>query len=378
VGRFASLFCRYTGSHAQAFDHRGGRAQLYQLEAASERADASVFWPRGEATEVSSLVLAAHVDPRLAGRWLGWLERGSLGAVVGLGAGMTARPPLVGVELSDPVLLEPALQRSAAEPTHPVFNWGEGLFLVAGVRGGAAVIQSFVATREAITPGPVVPLADDTPLPVTRPIAPEGGAPPRGSAQAPTRVLVRWSLHTKTIRLVWAEASPSGTRILARSYSRDVEPLADAPELLYERSSPLAALELEPIGDGRSPGFVHALLGPEGDDPQARDLLYVRIPLDDLTATPEELFVPVPHMPVESYAISGHTSGGLVVLAKVGGTVCRIAARGPFTWRTHITDVPALRHLRVAASARNYWAALGVDPELGILCVPDPDWTQER
>jgi hypothetical protein len=354
AGHLAALFCPFTGSQAQAFDHHGDGARLYQRETDSQRANASVFWSRAEVSTVGSLVLAVHIQPELSGRWLGWVSEGSLGALVGLGSGTSAEPPPTKVGLVDPVLVEPALQRTSASPSHDVFNWGEALFLVAGGRDGAGHVQAFVATDAAITSGPVAPLG----------------------ATAPSRVLARWSIATQTIRLVWAETTPGGTRILARSYTRDLQPLTSEPSSLYERGSPLAALELEPIDDGRTPGFVHALFGPEGDNPDLRHLVYACIPLDDPAATPEKLLLPAPRASVDSYAISGSPTGGLIVLAKVGSEVWRTAARDPSRWQVHIQDVPELRHLRLA-TAHRYWAAMGADPVLGIVCVPDPTFRPE-
>src|SRR5262249_55064316 len=129
----------------------------------TRRADASVFWPRVEASKVAGLALAVHVGPGLAGRWVGWLGEGGLGAVACLGSDISAKPPLVKVGLARPVLVEPAVQRKGATPTHELFDWGEALFLVAGERSGAAQVQAFVATGNAITPGPVVPLGSAVP-----------------------------------------------------------------------------------------------------------------------------------------------------------------------------------------------------------------------
>ncbi|MGD0524216.1 MAG: hypothetical protein ABSE49_03675, partial [Polyangiaceae bacterium] len=128
--QMASLFCPFTGSHAQAFDQDGERTQLYERDTQSQRADAEVFAPRAEVPSVRAMALAVHVAPGLAGRWLGWLEGDSLGALVCLGPGASARPPLARVDLAQPVLVEPALQRPSDAPSHAVFDWGEALFVV--------------------------------------------------------------------------------------------------------------------------------------------------------------------------------------------------------------------------------------------------------
>ncbi|MGD0529267.1 MAG: hypothetical protein ABSE49_29280, partial [Polyangiaceae bacterium] len=235
-------------------------------------------------------------------------------------------------------------------------DWGEALFVVAGERDGAGHVQSFVATSDAITPGPVVPLG----------------------AAAASRVLARASIATGTIRLVWTESTPDGVRVLTRSYTRDLEPLTSEPSTLYERGSPLLALELEPIDDGRAPGFVHALFGLEGTGPGIRYLVYVRIPLEGPPAVAEKLLVPAPRAAVDGYAISGGTNGELLVLAKVGSSVWRVPARDPSRWQRLIADVPALKHLRLAVAGPHYWAALGLDPARGIVCVPDPDFSREK
>jgi hypothetical protein len=360
IDRLTSVYCAQSGSHAQAFDSRargagGEGAGIYQRETDSVRADAQVFRHRAQSDRVEALVLAVHLEPRLERRWIGWLQGRELAGLIGPGPGTPAAPLTAQVDLDAPVLVEPALQR-AQGPDVASSGWDEGVFHVVGLREGASHVQRFVATRAAITPGKTTPL----------------GAP------AGARVLTQVSVPEAWMRFVWAETSGGLTRVFARPYSLELEPRSERPVLLYERSAPLLALEMEPIELGEAPGHVHALFAPEEQGPLRQQLAYVRIPLVAGADQPREYAIGAPRPTVDAYAISGSTAGGLMVLAKAGSELCAVAAAGSAPWRTLLTDVPGLRHLRLAATPEGYWAALGADPSRGVICVPDPDFSRER
>ena len=213
-----------------------------------------------------------------------------------------------------------------------------------------------MASSQAITAGPVVRLGD----------------------RPPVRVLARLTLGSQAIRLVWAESSGAVTRILTRALTREFEAVSPAPQVLFERAVPLLALEMDPLDEGRAPGFVHALLGPQGDDPAAQRLAYLRIPLDATAGAAQRWVFAAPNPPARAYAISGGTAGGHVVLAQVGDEVWRMAAAGSVGWQVHIAHAAGLAHLRLASSPQGYWAALGVDTANGVVCVQDPDFSHER
>ena len=135
--RLVSLFCPLTGSQAQAFDHRADGSTSLQLllrETESQSADVAAFAGLAEVDLLQGLALAVHVDSGLSGRWLGWLQGPLIGALVGLGGHVSARPLPAKVGLGAPSLAEPVFQRSCAEPTHAIFDWGEALHRILDCR----------------------------------------------------------------------------------------------------------------------------------------------------------------------------------------------------------------------------------------------------
>lgn len=350
---FLSLFCPFTGSHAQAFDHAG---DVLQRDTHCQLADASVFERQAAVAAIDSMAQAIHVDPRLAGRWLGWMAEGSFGAFAAMPSGVLARPVPLAVDLLDARVVETAFQRAAAGSGNAIFDAGEGVFIVVGMRGSGVLAQPLVAGRERIEPGPVVPLGLVMPVHLR--------------AQAMHR--------ERSIRLIWTETVAGLTRVLMRRFGRDLQVLGPMPQCLYERRSRLAAFEVTPLDEEREPAFAHALFHSDEQEPGAPYLSYLRIPLAPVPGQEAvEWRIPLPRVPVDSYAIAGSANGKHLVLAQAGADVWRISAAQPSEWTIHLSQVAGLRHLRLATAGARYWAALGVDRGRGIICAPDPGFSHE-
>ncbi|HEY3820370.1 MAG TPA: hypothetical protein VGL81_24565 [Polyangiaceae bacterium] len=364
ISTLVESYCPHTGSQAQAFDHRDeeGHTWLFLRDTGSERAETQAFRRLVELPgegPVHGLSVAVHAVPRLSGRWTGWLRGSAFGACHARGASVTARPAPVPVGLARPVLVAHGLQRESATPPPSRFRPGDGVFLVAGEHDGVASIQPFVATAAAIVPGEIAPLC----------------------IRLPRRILARWSPEAGRVDVVWAETvwvqtSRASTRIFTRAYTLSGQALSAAPVLLYERPFPLLALEMFPVDTRETTAEIHALLGPEGDERTGR-LVYARIPLEP-SAPVEHHHLPVPNAMLEGLAISSLHAGGLLVLASHGSEIWRASALDDPEWRRLRTvSGPSVEHLRVAASPARYWAALGVDPERGVVCVRDPAYSRE-
>lgn len=301
VDHLARLLCPQQRKIATAFDHAGDdEVLLLSREPFSEAPENGVFYrwlAFPQTAGLGALALAAHTAPRLEGRWLAWLQGQYLGAARPWGNVLTDQVSPTYIGLERPLLAEPGFQ----------LDDGSALFLAAGgVRGGAGVTRLSCSAGVAAA-GPVVPLCDRAPKRLLARYAPEEGG---------------------RLTLVWAEERRRGVKIWMRRYGGDGQPEDPAPELLLERPAPLQALELWPLG-GAEGGFVHALIGPEGDEGW---MSYVRLPLQQSDQLFEEWQILAPEGQVDDWAIASTAAGALPVVARVSDKLLLCRARAPRQW----------------------------------------------
>ncbi len=355
IGALSTLFCPMTGSHAQAFCLGGASSVLYHRETGGMLANAAVFGRCAETGAVQDLAMALHVVPGLAGRWVAWLDERGLGAVLSLGAGtITARPGPAAVALDAARFVRIGWQRRSLTP-QPMLDGGEAVFMIVGLRDGVAHLQSFIVTDGAVTAGEPAPL---------------GGQPA-------FRVLACQAFAAGDTYLAWAETASGSTRLVVRRMDNAMQSTTGAPRVVYERRSPLLALHMAPLAAAGMPVVVHALFGPEPGPDDQKQLVHVSVPLDGADGQAQVVSLPVPEVLPEACAISDLHPGGFVVLAKCGDDLLVITSAGPRAWRLLATDTPDLQSLQIASTARGYWAALAVDPQRGLIVLPDPDFSFE-
>lgn len=360
VAALTALYCRQSGSQVQAFVTRSASPGVYLRDTLSVRADASVFWRLADAPGACGIAASVQVDPGLAGRWCAWLsEGGLLSAVAALSDGPVTDRVDLPTQLDDPLLAEPALQRGATTPTHEIFDWGEAVFLVAGGHQGQTVLRSFVASGTGIVAGAAIPLGE----------------------RRPAQLLVRWSMATRTTRLVWPEHHEGTLRLMMLQLSPTFEPLTRA-EVLYQVRGRVLALAMSPLDDGRSSGCVHALVDPRAAEGDVDSLCYVCIPLPESASDGPVVIthrLPRPKEPIGAFAVASDMAGNGLVLATIGDEVWRCAAAAPDPqWHRHLGDVPGLGELRLATTPEGYWASIGVDPRRGVICAQDPQFSNEH
>ena len=315
LGRIAALYDSYEAGMAMALEHiePDGEVWILQRQTPTERANDGVFHRRKQfAQSPDGLAIAGHAGPRLQGRWLAWLQGGSLAGLLGSISAVTAWAEPVSVDLDSPRLLEIGFQLPDTAPENVWVN-SRALFVVAGTSGGAAAVQFCTLGAGGSEKFDVQPL----------------------DRALPERILARCTPLTNTVHLVWTERTPSGTQIWVREFRMDGIPRED-PLLLMDTPAPLAAWELEPLGLSLT-GKLHALFGPVEYPGKGPRMSYARIPLDSATAAKDRFDIPGLPYPVERFTISGMDTGNLIVVAKTRS--------GP--WR--LSDEELLDAERIAA-----------------------------
>jgi len=335
----ASLYCPYQNAMVNVFDHTdaAGASWVFFRETISVQLPAGVAVRVCRAEKgVEDVAAAFHVAPRLEGRWLAWAEDGALCARKVWGGTVMTEVAPVALALGQPRLTQPGFQMAD----------GSGVFLAAGTAEGRARVQIVKVTPQGA-----------------------GASAPAALYQSlPERVLARWQAGgpEPVIQLVWADRAGEQTRVFVRAYNLAGKTLAAGPKQIHARAARLLALELDPLGE--EPGWAHALF--EAQQPKEGPV-YVRIPLSGAPARPEEFRVPAPPKPASDWAISGLETGGLLVLARIEDRIWVASARGR-DWEPLTGPVGEIQRLRLAASTRDYWGALWVDPASGLRCVSDP------
>ncbi|HUT35446.1 MAG TPA: hypothetical protein VNE39_18300 [Planctomycetota bacterium] len=359
IRHLASLYCGFASSAAMAFDHTDaeGAVWLFQNETESEQVDAGVFHCRGKLDgqgPLDGLALAVKTGSESDGRWVAWLRGGSLGGVLGESNAVIGKAAPVAVDLAQPRLVEPGFQADD----------GSALFLVAGLKGGAAFVQPCIVSAKGVAKGQAAPLA----------------------RELPARILANRieGDDGDRIRLVWAEKAGDATHLYAREYGASGAPLPLVARRLYTSDAALQALELWPMPiPGGGEACVHAFSGPQkrADAQGKPQHLYTlaRIPLDGPLDDTKQHVVVAPQAPVRGWAVSGlEADGRLLVLANLADGIVRTWAGGDGGWEGLAQGLRACQGLRVVESPSGYWAAVWTDPASGVRYAPDPSYGAGR
>lgn len=342
IRHLAFCHCALAGSMVAVFDHTdgAGRNWIFSRETSGLQLDAGVarrLEIGAEGRRIQEVAATVHVAPRLMGRWAAWLEDGSL-RLVGPGAG--PHPDPLPIALGQPRLVQPGFS----------LRDGSGVFIVAGLADGRAVMQLVTASHQRAA------------------IA----APAALYRTLPERLLARWEEAEEgrepILRLLWADWTGGQTRLFARPYSLTGKTLAPGPKQIHARAARMLALELDPLGEDA--GWAHALFEAARPD---EGPVYVRVPLAGPPASPEESPLPPPPKPASDWAISGLGTGGLLVLARIEDRIWVASARGR-PWQPLTAPVGEIRHLRLAASRYRYWGAFWADPASGLRWASDPEY----
>jgi hypothetical protein len=356
VAAIALLFDPYANAMASALVNAepDGVSRIFQRDTDTVHADGGVYRLRKALDgPARGIAIAVHTAPRLHGRWLAWIENGQLGGLLGWLSAVTAAAEPVPVELETPGLVEAGFQVPLEEPGQkPAVN-SAGLFLVTGLRDGETVLRVATVTDDGIALGKPLRLC-------------------QGRA---TRVVARCTPATSTIHVAWAESSGETTRVVAHEFRTNGRLRYPEPRVLLETTAPLAAMELEALGT-TALGFVHVLLGPLGDAPEAQRLEYLRLPLHSEIIPPERFTIAAPPHPADELVICGAEAGELVIVARLGTALWRCAARGDAAWRLHRADVADVRHLALAAAPDGYWCAQWTERGIGFCYAADPGYSR--
>jgi len=343
IAHLTFFYCPYQNAMVCVFDHRDdGGACVFHRETEGEQLGSGVAVRReaiSAGKEGLGVAAAFHTAPQLEGRWIAWLEEGALSALRAWGPAVTAKPPLIPIELAQPRLIQPGFH----------FGDGSSVFLVAGMEAGRGRLQAITLTPEKSA----------------------ASTPAAFFESVPQRVLACWTpLESQPrLTLVWADTRDSEARVFAMSYSPLGKPLTAGPEQIYNRQARLLALELDPL-PAEPPAYAHALFEPSESSGQ---FAYVRIPLAGAPERPQEFRLPPPPQAASEWAISSLETGGLLVLARIADRIWVASAQGR-QWEPLTGAIGEIRHLRLAVSTGGYWGALWADPASGLRDVSDPGY----
>lgn len=442
--RVASVYDPYQVTMGSAVAHADPdeNTLIMQRDTETQRADDGVFFTRTRFEGlVQGLATSVHTAPELNGRWVAWLQDGSIGGLLGWANAVLTTVEPVAVELENPELIEAGFQiplddeapqedeegededeeeqddlaflmsmdagedeiedrgdpdldddrrlqaemvskddepddepeeaeeaeeadsddsgadeppsddEEGAEP-NPWIN-SRGLFIVVGRRDETTFVQFFTLGAQGIVPGTITALCDGV----------------------PDRVVARCTPTTSTIHVAWALTDDTGTKFYAHEF-RDNGVLRE-PEarLLVEVRAPLVTMELEPLGLSAL-AFIHALLGPSTiEEPVARGMEYLRIPLHSEIIPPERFAFVAPDDPQATFAISGMETGDLLVIAHKRDVLLRLSAQVGGNWSTLRRDLSEATLLSLETSTRGYWCAQWVQPAVGLRYEPDPAYS---
>lgn len=243
--------------------------------------------------EVSDLLLAAHLEEGIQGRWHGWIQNQELWAACSWGEAVVAKPPPIRIPLEAPRFAGPAFHLGRVRTACGVLVGLDG--------AGRAVGQRWGATPQRLTLGPSFAL----------------------SAVRPLAVGARGISSTGRILLVWAERAGQETQVSGVILDEHGK-LQGAPQVLYRSARAWLAWEIPPVGKLLETEIL-LLLGP-GED---RDLRLVRVPWQ---GEPREDRVFGPKETVDSWLVSGVAPGG-PTLAAITSRQIWVQRGGSEPWR---------------------------------------------
>jgi hypothetical protein len=216
---------------------------------------------------------------------------------------------------------------------------GRTVFLVAGTEGSKVKVKEVTFTMRN---APVIRTID------------------LGASAVPERLLAHYQSAGAgaAVTLVWPEVEGNVVRIYRRSFAPGQTAGQGEHKLLVERSGPLVALEMAPLG----PDVADALFGPAL---KQTTCTYLRISLTDGKLLAEHS-LEAPTEKVDNWAIASAPLEELPVLAKTGDLLLKATAKTAGAWNVMASGVREARYLQLHVLRNARLWATWVDPQTGI------------
>lgn len=301
-----------------------GELWLLQRESAAQMPLLGVLHRRrslGNPAHVEDLCTTVDVAQIRSGRWMAWLEGGSLGALLGFGDRVQREAGPVAVGLTRPRLVHPGLQMADAT----------ALLLVWGTARGEVVVQAYRASDEGLE------LVGDAPL----------GGRPRGFVRAAVEPA------SGTLHLVWEQQRGAGTSLCTRSFGIPLTARERAPRTLAAFEGTLPAWELTPLAGASGPDLQ--ILAESGGG-----LVHWR--------GSELVVVPAPAADVRAWAIAAAPPGSSApgpVVAHAGERIMGWSPGDAAGWRVAVDGVPAVEGLGAFHAGLPGYFVEWIDPGWG-------------
>jgi hypothetical protein len=329
IGNYASAVCRSreTLSTAITHVHSDGVTIILQRESMTGMPGYGVFYRRARlknTIRVTDIATAVDTAPIVGGRWIAWLQDGQISAAKGWGARVDGSAGPVPTNLTDVRLVQPGFQLENAS----------GLFLVAGLSGGAARVQAYEISAQ-------IRKLWESPL------------------GAPLLNRIRARYLSGGIQLFWLD--PSRKKIYMQAYRHDGTSLPE-PRLMAESASPIQAWDV-PAWMPQAGATMHVLSGPDADG----SMTYRRLKLGEEgePGIPDVRFQ-APEQTVDEWAISSFEGGSIPVLARIGARILIQRAATPSGWQDVVRDLPGAESLRLLTlDGQSFWAEW-LDPVVGV------------
>lgn len=281
-----------------------GEMWLLQRESAAQAPMLGVFHRRrslGNPAHVQDLCTTIDAAEVRSGRWMAWLDRGSLAALLGFGDRIQRSAAPVALGLTRPRLVHPGVQM--ADATAVLFAWG--------MTAADVVVKAYRASAKGLE------LVGHALL---------GGRP-----TGPVRAAIEPT--SQTLHLVWDERHEASITLRTRTFDIALGARERAPRTLAAVEGSLPAWALASIAGASGPD-VQILVGSEGR------LVHHR--------ASELAVAPMPAADVQAWALAAAPSGSNVpgsVVAHAGERIWWWSPGDRSGWRVAVEGVPAVRAL---------------------------------
>ena len=350
IGCLARIYCPALGVFATVFENLGfeGKIALYQRETHTANPENGVFRrhiEREGTRQFDDLGIAACTYWEGQGRWFAWLVDKKVAGAKVWGHALTAE--LAGQEIS--------LDRGTF--VNPGFQLEDetAVFPIVGASGDAAQVQFAKLDYERCTVSAPAPLC----------------------GTVPSWVLGRYdgSSDAAPVMLIWSELAANLTRIYTRRYTIEGRGADDAPQLIYERPSPLLSCEADSfiVSAEGDEGLIHLLFGPEEpEDEEIKRQQVVYVVLDPANPS-RPMFIrrlTVPETPTDMWTVAAPRSGSHVVVARTDKKLLWATAESN-SWQILCEGAEKIERLRLFAAADQLWAQWYV-PRVGARSIRVP------
>jgi hypothetical protein len=229
------------------------------------------------------------------------------------------------------------------------------VFPIAGTQGDAAVVQFVKLDYERCIMSTPVPLC----------------------GFRPARVLGRFdsSNDSAPMTLIWSEQAGGVSRIFARRFTLDGRGADDAPQVIYERPSPLLAFEADSFLESAEgdEGHIHVLFGPEDpEDKEIKRQQVVYIVIDPASPSRPAFIrrLTLPETAVDMWSIASLTDSLHVVVGRSGGKLLWATPESN-NWQMLCDGVEKIERLRLFAADQQVWAQW-LEPRVGLRSIVIP------